>query len=68
VNAANPRTPNRHGHIIEITEDANNPAALTFKWEIFILCGNPDAQPVSRPAPTLGAEASYFGGFDPLSF
>jgi hypothetical protein len=61
----NPRTGNRHGHIIEIAEDSNNPASLSFTWEIFLLCGNPVTQPVDSPAPTLGAEATYFGGFDP---
>jgi secreted PhoX family phosphatase len=64
ANGANPRTGNRHGHIIEITEAGDNPASLTFTWEIFLLCGNPATQPVNSPAPTLGAEATYFGGFD----
>jgi secreted PhoX family phosphatase len=64
VNGANPRTPNRHGQIIEITENENNAASLAFKWEIFLLCGNPDTDPVNSPAPPLGAEATYFGGFD----
>jgi hypothetical protein len=63
ANGANPRTGNRHGHIIEITENGDNPAALTFAWEMFLLCGNPATQPVNSPAPTLGAEATYFGGF-----
>jgi hypothetical protein len=64
VNGANPRTGNRHGHIIELEENRNDPTALDFTWEIFILCGDPAIQPVSSPAPTLGAEATYFGGFD----
>ena len=64
TDAANPRTGNRHGHIIELTENNNNPASLTFTWEIFLLCGNPTVQPVDSPAPTVGAEATYFGGFD----
>jgi secreted PhoX family phosphatase len=64
VDAANPRTGNRHGHIIELTENGNDPSSLSFTWEIFILCGDPATQPVDSPAPTLGAEATYFGGFD----
>jgi secreted PhoX family phosphatase len=64
TDAANPRTANRHGHIIELTEDDNDAASLTFTWEIFLLCGDPAVQPVDSPAPTLGAEATYFGGFD----
>ena len=65
VNAPNPRTGNRHGHIIELEENQSDPTALNFTWEIFILCGDPAIQPVGSPAPTLGAEATYFGGFDP---
>lgn len=62
---ANPRTGNRHGHIIEIEENHGDPAALNFTWEIFLLCGDPAIQPVNSPAPALPAEATYFGGFDP---
>jgi uncharacterized protein len=64
ADAANPRTGNRHGHIIELTEVGNDPASLNFTWEIFLLCGNPATQPVDSPTPTLPAEATYFGGFD----
>ena len=62
--AANPRTGNRHGHIIELTEHGNDPTSLSFAWEIFLLCGTPAIQPVDSPAPILNAEATYFGGFD----
>jgi uncharacterized protein len=55
VDAANPRANNRHGHIIELTEDGSDPASLTFTWEIFILCGDPEN-------PDDGA---FFAGFDP---
>ncbi len=63
-NGANPRSPNRHGHIIELTEAGDDPTALTFTWEIFMLCGDPnnpadgavfaecepgDVSPISRP-------------------
>ena len=65
ADAANPRTGNRHGHIIELTEDGNDPTSLNFGWEIFLLCGDPAVQPVNDPAPPLTAEATYFAGFDP---
>jgi secreted PhoX family phosphatase len=55
VNAANPRPNNKHGHIIELTEDGNDYAATTFTWEIFMLCGDP-ANPDDQ---------TYFAGFDP---
>ncbi len=48
---ANPRANNAYGHIIEATEDRNDHTATSFKWEIFILCGEP-------------ADAStYFAGY-----
>ena len=37
--------------MIEITEDGNNHAGTTFRWEIFLLCGDP-ADP-----------STYFAGF-----
>ena len=52
--AANPRLTNRWGHIVEITEDGDDNAALTFHWEIFLLAGDP-ALP----------QGTYFAGFDP---
>jgi secreted PhoX family phosphatase len=52
--AANPRLNNRWGHVIEIEEDCGDNAALDFRWEIFLLCGD--------PATTPGV---YFAGFDP---
>ena len=52
--AANPRLDNRWGHVVEITEDGDDNGALTFHWEIFMLCGDP-ALP----------QGTYFAGFDP---
>jgi secreted PhoX family phosphatase len=52
--AANPRLNNRWGHVVEIEEEGGDNGALTFRWEIFLLCGD--------PATTPGV---YFAGFDP---
>lgn len=52
---ANPRSPNPHGHIIELTEAGNDPAATTFAWEIFMLCGDP-----RNPE-----DETFFAGCDP---
>jgi secreted PhoX family phosphatase len=41
---SNPRAPNPMGHIIRWREDGNNPAATTFKWDIFMLAGDPKAK------------------------
>lgn len=41
VDGPNPRPVDRYGHIIELTEEGNDPASTTFRWEIFMLCGDP---------------------------
>jgi len=38
-NAANPRTPNRWGHILRWKEAGNDHAATTFEWDLFLLAG-----------------------------
>jgi secreted PhoX family phosphatase len=55
VDAANPRANNRHGHIIELAEDGDDPTSETFTWDIFILCGDP-----ANPDDDV-----FFAGFDP---
>jgi hypothetical protein len=44
-NAANPRGPNPHGHILELIPPgapaARDHAAAVFRWEVFLLAGNP---------------------------
>jgi secreted PhoX family phosphatase len=38
-NAANPRTPNRWGHIVRWAEAGRDHAATTFRWDLFLLAG-----------------------------
>ena len=49
---ANPRTQNRDGHIIEITETSNDATAATFNWNLLMVCGDP-AQ----------GDVTYFSGY-----
>ena len=59
IDAANPRGPNKHGHILELIEANDDHASETFNWEIFIRCGphesdawyqgHADASPLSCP-------------------
>jgi uncharacterized protein len=41
TDAANPRTQNRHGHIVRWSEDGNTPGATSFRWAIVLQAGDP---------------------------
>jgi len=43
VDAANPRPANTFGHILEIEEEGGDAAAGRFRWNVFLLCGDPAA-------------------------
>jgi secreted PhoX family phosphatase len=65
ADAVNPRAPNPSGHIVELAEA--DPAATSFRWEIFLLAGAPTADGLlaALPARRIGAlapDATYFGG------
>ncbi|GIF65612.1 hypothetical protein Ais01nite_36470 [Asanoa ishikariensis] len=49
---ANPRNANKHGHILEITEDNDDHTGTTFTWRVPFVCGDP-----TDPA-------TYFMGYD----
>jgi uncharacterized protein len=51
TDGANPRPANRHGHILEVEEEGGDHAATRFKWDIFMLCGDPKD------------ESTYFAGY-----
>ena len=64
---ASPRAPNTAGHIIELIEQGADAAATSFKWEIFLLAGAPNASQLVAALPpehagSLAAELTYFGG------
>jgi secreted PhoX family phosphatase len=68
VNAANPRPDNRSGHIIELTENGDDATATRFKWDVFLLAGDPgqgryivDASELA--AGKLAAHDTYFAGY-----
>ncbi|TXS56070.1 PhoX family protein [Streptomyces sp. t39] len=48
---ANPRNANKHGHVLELAEHWDDPAADGFAWRLFLVAGDP-ADP-----------ATYFAGF-----
>lgn len=41
VNAANPREKNVYGHIVRWIPDGGDHAANTFKWDFYVMAGNP---------------------------
>ena len=64
--AANPRAPNFNGHIIEVAEHGDDHGALTFRWEIFLLCGDPAIDlktDASLLGPGLAPGATFFAGY-----
>jgi uncharacterized protein len=65
--AANPRLSasagNRYGHIIELTEAGNDNGATSFRWEVFMLAGDPArGARVDNPL-RAGANDVYFAGY-----
>jgi secreted PhoX family phosphatase len=68
TNAANPRANNKSGHIIEITEHNDDATAMGFRWDVFLLAGDPaagryivDARELA--AGNLAATDTYFAGY-----
>jgi secreted PhoX family phosphatase len=68
TNAANPRVNNKSGHIIEITENGDDATATGFRWEVFLVAGDPavgryivDARELA--ASNLAAADTYFAGY-----
>lgn len=43
---------NRNGYVLEMTEDGGDHTATTFTWDLFLVCGDPQAP------------ETYFGGYD----
>jgi secreted PhoX family phosphatase len=41
VDRANPRPDNKFGHILELVEDGDDHTATRFRWNVFVLAGDP---------------------------
>ncbi|MGH3728701.1 MAG: PhoX family protein [Micromonosporaceae bacterium] len=48
----NPRNSNKHGQVLEITEDDGDQTSETFTWELPLVCGDPEDP------------STYFAGYD----
>ncbi|RYU14930.1 PhoX family phosphatase [Nocardioides iriomotensis] len=51
VDEANPVAGNKHGYVLEITENAGDHTGTAFTWLLLLVCGDPNDA------------ATYFGGF-----
>lgn len=67
VNAANPRGPNPHGHIIEITNPGGDHGATTGEWTIFIAAGRPGVDAGTRYNPQASG-SDWLSGPDNINF
>ena len=65
VDAANPRPKNTFGHIIRWHERDKDPAATAFKWDIFVLAGDPS---LADPGKHGNIQGDVFGSPDGLWF
>ena len=65
VDAANPRANNTFGHIIRWHERDSDAAALAFKWDIFVLAGDPLLADANKQGNIKG---DVFGSPDGLWF
>ena len=60
VDAANPRSENAFGHIIELVPESDDHAATRFVWQILVRCGDPSVADVGA---TFSSETSKNGWF-----
>lgn len=58
TDAANPRTANSHGHMIEWREDGDDVTATKFKWSIFLLAGSSKEREENKQGNINGDEFS----------
>jgi hypothetical protein len=67
ADASSPRSPNPSGHVIELIEDGDDAAATRFRWEVFVLAGDPNAGLLTALPRTEGLplppDATYYAGF-----
>jgi uncharacterized protein len=61
VDAANPRSDNRFGHIIEMMPEGGNHASVKFTWEMLVKCGDPSIAAVGSTFHPNTTKDGWFG-------
>ena len=61
IDAANPRADNRFGHIVEIIPEGDDHAAVKFRWEILVKCGDPAIAAVGATFNPNTSKDGWFG-------
>jgi uncharacterized protein len=61
VSAANPRSNNRFGHIVEMIPNDRDHATETFAWEILVRCGDPAIAEVGATFSPATTKDGWFG-------
>jgi hypothetical protein len=67
VDEANPRANNVWGQIVRWTETGHDPTAVTFRWDIFVLAGQPGITGSRKPSANINAD-NLFNSPDGLAF
>ncbi len=67
TDAANPRKYNKYGHVISLTPPRGDHAAEKFRWDLFMLCGNPAGDSQVKYAGGVSA-CGWFTNPDNLAF
>ena len=62
---ANPRASNLFGHILRWKEQGDDPTAMSFRWQVFVLAGNPAHKEPTQQGNVVG---DAFGCPDGLKF
>ena len=72
VDAANPRSENRDGHVLELLppgeDGARDHGAPTYRWEVFLLAGDPKQESVGARWHPKTSDAGWFSCPDNLAF
>ncbi|MCW5620788.1 MAG: DUF839 domain-containing protein, partial [Burkholderiales bacterium] len=68
VDEANPRAPNRYGHIIRWDEAGGDLGSTTFNWDIFVLAGDPDLDADATGPDEGNINGDTFGSPDGIWF